>query len=162
MTINIQMIAICYSLTVTCYWLVMYEQIWSYFVMNGLVCFLWSCKVFYKFVRPTQLCTICACLCWFTLSLGGEYPLWVVTNLFWVDQLKPRWGNTTLLSKPQPQPQYNSRQPQLQLGLIRLWLFTPHPPHPRQELSSRSGVSAGQCNLKQSSQTILDVYPWLS
>ena len=25
-----------------------------------------------------------------------------------------------LLSKPQPQPQYNSRQPQLQLGLIRL------------------------------------------
>ena len=24
--------------------------------------------------------------------MGGEYPLWVVTNLFWVDQLKPKEG----------------------------------------------------------------------
>ena len=34
----------------------------------------------------------------------------------------------SFLSKPQPQPQYNSIQPQLMLGLIRLWLFTTTPP----------------------------------
>ena len=89
MTINIQMIAICYSLTVTCYWLVMYEQIWSYFVMNGLVCFLWSSKVFYKFVRPTQLCTICACFFNnfnFSEILFGKYFLlenFLLVKNFW-------------------------------------------------------------------------------
>ena len=41
---------------------------WSYMNKYGHICwcvglfvFVWSCKVFYEFVCPTQLCTICAC-----------------------------------------------------------------------------------------------------
>ena len=47
-------------------------------------------------------------------------------------------------------PTTTSRQPQLQLGLMQLWPFTPHLPTHHQELYSSSSEPARQCKLTQS------------